>query len=75
MMNCMSKKPTTVSERLRAAILKGNETRYALAKRSGIGESVLSKFMAGAELKSETVDRLAEALGMELEEKRTQKGK
>ena len=75
MMIGMSKKPTTVSERLRAAILNGNETRYALSKRSGIGESVLSKFMAGAELKLETVDRLAEALGLELVEKRTPKGK
>ncbi len=71
----MSKKPTTVSERLRAAILNGDETRYALAKRSGIGEPVLSKFMAGAGLNLETVDRLAEALGLELIEKRTPKGK
>lgn len=68
-------KSSKVSEQLRAAILNCGETRYALAKRSGVGEPVLSKFMAGAGLNLQTIDDLCEALGLELKAKRTTKGK
>lgn len=59
-------KPTKIADRLRQAILDCGETRYALAKRSGVGEPVLCKFMAGAGLRLESIDRLCEALGLEL---------
>jgi hypothetical protein len=66
-------KASKVSEQLRDAILNCGETRYALAKRSGVGEPVLSKFMAGAGLNLETIDKLCEALGMGLVTNRKRK--
>lgn len=65
----------SISETLRFAIVNADETRYALSKRSGVGEPVLSRFVSGQRtLRLETVDLLCEALGLELKPKRTNKG-
>jgi transcriptional regulator with XRE-family HTH domain len=59
-------KKSSVTERLRAEFKKCGESRYALSKRSGIAESVLSRFASGQELSFANIDRLADALGLEL---------
>jgi len=67
-------KPDNVTNRLRRAIETSERSRYALAKESGVSESTLCKFMAGGSLRLDSVDRLCEVLGLELQAKRTRKG-
>jgi hypothetical protein len=56
-----------VSEQLRLAIDAGAYSRYALAKLTGIGESTLSRFMAGKTgLSIESIDALCAVLGLAL---------
>jgi len=62
----MAKKPMTVSDRLRQAVERSELTRYKLSQLSGISQSVLSRFVGGAGLNSDNLDRLAEVLEMEL---------
>jgi hypothetical protein len=57
----------TVSEQLRKAVEKSGQTRYAIAKATGIPASVLSRFVAsGAGLRSQNLDRLCAHLGLVL---------
>lgn len=56
-----------VSERLRAALKKCSESRYALSKRTGISQSALSRFLSGEfNLTLANAELLAEALGFEI---------
>ena len=56
-----------VSEQLRAAIAAAPVSRYRLAKRTGLDQGLLSRFMHGhCGLSLESIDLLAEALGLEL---------
>ena len=51
-------------------------TRYAVCKAIGLGQSTLSRFMAGkAGLALDTVDKLGELLELELVTKKPVKGK
>ena len=65
-----SKKPSEllpISEQLKAAILNCGETRYRIAKATGITEATLSKFVNGHHyLAQPTVDVLGEYLGLRL---------
>ncbi len=68
----------TVSEQLRKAVEKCGQTRYAIAKETGIPASVLSRFVAsGAGLRSQNLDRLCAHLGLVLVPKttKTRKGR
>ena len=74
----MSKK--TFSDELRRAVEQSGMTRYEIYKRTGIDQSVLSKFVRGQRgLSMDTVDVLCECLGLrlvgenELKPKRTRK--
>ncbi len=63
----------TVSAVLREAIREAERagtTRYRIALESRISASIVHKFMDGAELRSSTIDRLAEHLGLELRPKK-----
>lgn len=61
------KRRETVSEVVRRAIEESGVSRYELAKRSGVSQSVLSRFVAGdRSINLETLDRLAEVLGIEI---------
>jgi transcriptional regulator with XRE-family HTH domain len=61
---------TTFTEQLRAAVRDGGMSRYRLAKRTGIDESLLSRFVRGKTgLSLGTVDKLVEELGLELRPK------
>jgi ribosome-binding protein aMBF1 (putative translation factor) len=53
------------SDQIRRAIETCGMSRYAICKQLDFSESVMSKFMAGkCNLSMETLDRLAELLGM-----------
>ena len=73
----MAKKPKTkrVTEQLREAVIGAGMTRYRLSQLSGVAEPVLCKFVAGAGLRSDSIDALCEALGLELTAKPKTKGK
>jgi plasmid maintenance system antidote protein VapI len=61
------KKALTLSEEIRAAILKADLTAYELAQAAGVDRSVLSRFLAGKRtITLETADRLAEVLRLKL---------
>ncbi len=59
----------TVSETLRRALEGCGQTRYAVAKATGISEAVLSRFVHGQPLRGANLDKLADYLGLELRPK------
>lgn len=66
----MARKKQTVSETLRAAVNSDDRSRYRLCQLAEIDQAAMSRFMNGlAGLKTDTVDRLAEVLGLELKPK------
>jgi len=57
----------TVTQQLRRAVETCGQTRYAIAKETGIPPSVLSRFVAGGRgLRSENIDRLCAHLALKL---------
>ena len=63
----MAKKPTKLSDQLRRAIETADKSRYALWQETGIAQATLCRFMQGkGGLSIEGLDLLAEALGLEL---------
>jgi len=63
--------PERLSDQLRRIIAESGLSRYELARRSGVEQSALSRFVNGQRgLTTESLDRLAEALGLELTVKR-----
>lgn len=61
------KKPQTLSDQLRRIIADCGMSRYEIAKRSGVPEAALSRFFNGKTgLTTDTLDRLAPALGLHL---------
>jgi len=62
----MSKR-TSVSERLRAAILTAGESRYRIAKQTGVSQAILSRFVRRkTSMNLTAVDALAAYLGLDL---------
>ena len=67
----MSTKRPPLSQQLRAAIEDSGETRYAIAKATGIDQSVLSRFVNGERgLSMNAIDILGGYLGLEIVRKR-----
>ena len=62
----MARKRNKVSETLRAAVNAADRTRYRICKDADIDQATMSRFMNGAGLSLDAVDRLAVALGLEL---------
>ena len=58
------------SEQLRTAVKKSGESRYRLAQRAGVADSVLSRFVHGAGLRTDSIDRIVDALELELKPRR-----
>jgi transcriptional regulator with XRE-family HTH domain len=55
------------SDQLRRIIAESGLSRYEIARRTGVDESALSRFMSGERgLTTDSIDRLAPALGLEL---------
>jgi len=67
-----------LSDAVRKAIADSGESRYAIAKATGIDESALAKFYNGHRgVTTDTLDRLGEYLGLRIvvDSKHTKKGK
>jgi plasmid maintenance system antidote protein VapI len=61
------KRPATVSDQLKDAILNCGQTRYRIAQETGVTEATLSKFIHGHHgLSLETVDIIGAYLGLQL---------
>jgi DNA-binding Xre family transcriptional regulator len=68
----------TVTDTLRRAVEQCGQSRYAIAKATGIDKAVLSRFVAsGRGLRSDNFDRLCAHLGLVLATKpgKTRKGR
>ena len=66
----------TFTEQLRRAIRDCGETRYALAKRTGIEQSTMSRFVTGNRgLSMEAIDCLFDALDLEIKPRSKRKAK
>ena len=61
----------TVSDQVRDLIEKSGVTRYRISQDTGIAESVLSRFMAGRGLNTETLDRLGVYFGVTVHARRS----
>lgn len=57
---------TSPTDTLRAALERSGTTRYAVAKATGIPESVLCRFVQGGTLQGPNFDRLCDYLKLEL---------
>ena len=69
-----AKKPETLSDQLRQIIADCGMSRYEISKQSGVPEAALSRFVNGKTgLTTDTLDRLAPTLGLELTVKRRRK--
>jgi plasmid maintenance system antidote protein VapI len=67
----MARKHTKLSDQLRQAIETSGKSRYALWQETDIDQATLSRFVHGkGGLSMDGLDRLAEALGLELAPKR-----
>ncbi|MCH8153377.1 MAG: helix-turn-helix transcriptional regulator [Planctomycetes bacterium] len=67
----MSKRKPRVSEQLKRAIGTCGCSRYRIWKETGVSQAALSRFMSGERsLTLDTVDILADFLGLELVSKR-----
>ena len=63
----MPRRPSTVSDQLRRAILSAPVTRYRISKETGVSEAALSRFVHRKQyLDLSSVDKLAAYLGLEL---------
>ena len=70
-MTFMSKRKPGVSEQLRQAIKTSQYSRYRIWMETGVSQAALSRFMSGERsLTLDTVDVLADFLGLELFSKR-----
>ncbi len=68
------KQPKKLSDQLRAAIDASEMTRYRIALEAEIDHATLSRFMNGkGGLSVDSMDRLAETLGLELVARRPAK--
>lgn len=65
-----TRKPKTLSDQLRAVIDASELSRYEICRRSNVNEAALSRFMAGKDITTLTLDRLGMTLGLDL----TQRG-
>jgi plasmid maintenance system antidote protein VapI len=67
---------TKLSDEVRKAIDDSGESRYAIAKATGVDESALGKFYNGQRgITTDTLDRLAEHLELRIVMDRKAKGK
>jgi hypothetical protein len=63
------------SDQLRKAIETCGESRYAIAKATGLEQSTLSRFMAGRSINSDVVDALATYFKLSLAPAKTSRRK
>lgn len=69
-MMTMTKKKSSLIDQLRHYIETAEVSRYRISKETGISQSLLSRFMHGkAFFSEESLNTLADALGLELTKK------
>ena len=60
-------KATSISDQLRAAVEAAEISRYEISRRTGIAQSILSRFINhGAGLSLENIDKLGDCLGLRI---------
>lgn len=55
-----------IQQAIRDAINSSGKSRHAISKATGINRSVLSRFIHGKTLTTETIQRIADHLGYEI---------
>jgi transcriptional regulator with XRE-family HTH domain len=55
-----------IADVIRDAVLQSELTRYEIAKRSGIDQAALLRFVRGGSLRIESLEKLCPVLGLEL---------
>jgi transcriptional regulator with XRE-family HTH domain len=55
-----------LSDQIRAAVKNSGMTRYRISADSGVQQSTLSRFLRGGGMSLDTLDRLADLLGLEV---------
>ena len=58
--------PMSFTDQIRSALANCGETRYRVAKNSGLTEPQLCRFAAGEGMSMSALDTLAEYLGLEI---------
>jgi len=59
-----------IPQALRTAIHKSGKTVYRIAKESGVAHPIILRFLSGErDIRLETAEKLAHALGLELKQK------
>lgn len=64
---------TTWAEILRSAVRDSGRTTYAIAQESGVPVQTVDRFLAGAEPKLGTAERIAKIVGLDLRPRRRRK--
>jgi hypothetical protein len=54
------------SEQIRSAIRRSGKSLYRISQEAGVCESVLSRFMAGGSMRTDTLDRLVGSIDIEI---------
>jgi len=65
----MSKKRTKMSDQIREAIEGSGLSRYRICRDTGIDQAAMSRFMAGTGITTDTIDKLADYLDLEIIQK------
>jgi len=71
----MKTKTPSLTDQLRQAVLTCEESRYRIAKETGIDAATLCRFVAGKGLTMEGIDTLGRYLDLELRKRRPAKGR
>lgn len=58
------KRRKRLTDEIRAAVERSGTTRYVIAKETGIDAAALCRFIQGKGLSMESLDRLADCLGL-----------
>jgi hypothetical protein len=55
-----------VADVIRRAMLSSEKSRYQLSREAGVDQAALCRFAAGSGLRTESLELLAQALGLEI---------
>lgn len=65
-------KSKTLSDEMRDLIATCGQSRYAIAKSTGLTQSMLARFMAGSGIETKNLDILASHLGWTIQQRTTE---
>jgi plasmid maintenance system antidote protein VapI len=64
----------SISSQLRDAIKDSGQSANALARATGVPQPTITRFLNGAQMRTENIDRLAEYFGLKLCREKKTKG-